>query len=112
MLRFSAICDSIVDEPVRTIGLDVLAKQASYSVGFALISIVPVREVQPENVSSISVTPFGIVGAVVREVQRRNVPYISVTLFGILGAVVRERREKNIPLLPDGHNSITKQPER
>ena len=41
-----AICDNIVDEPVRTIGLDVLEKQNLYSVGLALISIVPVRDVQ------------------------------------------------------------------
>ena len=92
----SAICDSIVDEPVRTIGLDVLAKQALYSVGFALISIVPVREVQPLNVRYILFTLFGIAGAVVREVQSLNVLCIFVTLLGIAGAVVREEQPKNV----------------
>ena len=47
----------------------VSSRHRSYLVGFALISIVPVREVQPENVLSIFVTLLGIVGAVVREVQ-------------------------------------------
>lgn len=54
-----------------------------------MISIVPVSEVQPENVPSIFVTLFGITGAVVRAVQPINVKCISVTLLGIVGAVVR-----------------------
>ena len=49
-----------------------------------------VREVQPKNVSSISVTLFGIVGAVVREWQPQNVSDIFVTLLGIVGAAVRD----------------------
>ena len=38
----------------------------------------------------ISVTLFGIVGAVVRDVQPSNVRSILVTPFGITGAVVSE----------------------
>ena len=65
-------------------------RHCSYSVGFALISIVPVRAVHSRNVYLISVTLFGIAGAVVREVQPQNVPIILVTPFGITGAAVRE----------------------
>ena len=60
---------NVVDEPVSAIGLSVLEKQESYLVGFALISIVPVRDVQSSNVPYISVTLFGISGTVVSEVQ-------------------------------------------
>ena len=64
-----AICDNIVDVPVRIIGFIVPSKQYLYFVGLALISIVPLREVQPSNVLDIFVTPFGITGAVVRDLQ-------------------------------------------
>ena len=39
---------------------------------------------------NISVTLFGIVGAVMREVQPLNVLLIFVTPLGIVGAVVME----------------------
>ena len=60
---------SCEQEPVMAV-ICVPNKQSLYSVGFALTSIVPVREVQPLNVEDIFVTLFGIVGAVVREEQQ------------------------------------------
>lgn len=99
LLLPSAICDNIVDEPVRRIGLDVLEKKKSYLVGLALISIVPVRDVQSSNVLYISVTLFGIAGAVVSEVQPENVKDILVTPFGIAGAVLREVQFMNVHVI-------------
>lgn len=96
LLLFPAICDNIVDEPVRIIGLYLLEKQESYFVGLALISIVPVSEVQKANVLVISVTLLGITGAVVSEEQSKNVWSISVTLFGITGAVASEVQPENV----------------
>ena len=52
--------------------------------------------VQPLNVWVISVTLFGITGAVVSLVQPQNVLVIFVTLFGIAGTVVRERQLLNV----------------
>ena len=46
--------------------------------------------------SVISVTLFGIAGAVERDVQPENVLRIFVTLFGITGAVVREEQLENV----------------
>ena len=81
---------SFVDEPVRVIGLTVPTKQQSQSVGLAFIVIVPVREVQAENVQYIFVTLLGIVGDVMSEAQPVNVLPISVTPSGIAEAVVRD----------------------
>ena len=90
LLHPSEICDNIVDVPVRIIGFDVYTKQFMQFVGFALISIVPVREVHFLNIISISVTLLGIVEAVVREVQPKNVLDIFVTPSGISGATIRD----------------------
>ena len=62
---------SFVDVPTSVIGLIVPAKQERppYSRKLALISIVPVRDLQFSNVLSILVTLLGIVGAVVRDIQ-------------------------------------------
>ena len=62
---FFVVCEQ---EPVMPV-ICVFSKHLYHSVGFALTSIVPVREVQPQNVQFIFVTSLGIVGAVVREVQ-------------------------------------------
>ena len=55
-----------------------------------------VKDVQAPNVLDISVTLFGITGAVVKDVQLANVLDISVTLFGITGAVVNDLQSENV----------------
>ena len=44
----------------------------------------------------ISVTLFGITGAVVNDLQTENVLSIFVTLFGITGAVVKDVHPQNV----------------
>lgn len=53
-----------------------------------VISYVPARDVQLQNVPLVFVTPLGRAGAVTRELQLINAFSILVTVLGVSGASV------------------------